>query len=69
MAVYSLRLALSTTLVGTLFVGTAASGQPLAGPVLAVTLLAWSALSLHASVRRISLAAVRARVVMVVAAG
>jgi hypothetical protein len=69
MAVYSLRLALSTTLVGTLFVAAAASGQPLAGPVLAVTLLAWSALSLHASLRRISLPAVRARVVMVVAAG
>jgi hypothetical protein len=69
MAVYSLRLALSTTLVGTLFVGAAASGQLLAGPVLAACLVAWSVASLRASISRLSIAAIRARVVMTVAAG
>jgi hypothetical protein len=69
MAVYSLRLALSTTFTGTLFVGAAASGVPLAGPLLAVVPLLVATRSVRRSLRLFDAPAVRARVVSVVAAG
>jgi hypothetical protein len=69
MTVYSLRLALATTLVGTLFVACAESRVAAAGPVLGLLVLAWAARSLRRTLRTFDTPAVRARVVSVVAAG
>lgn len=69
MAVYSLRLALSTTLVGTLFVGAAESGSVLAGPAIGVLVVLWALRSLERTFRAFGVPAVRARVISVVASG
>lgn len=69
MAVYSLRLALSTTTLGSLFVGAAESGVAIAGVVLAALYVAWAARSLRRTLRKFDRPEVRSRVVTVVASG
>lgn len=69
MTVYSLRLAISTTLVGSLFVGAGVSGAPLAGPILGLLVLGWVVGSLRRTFRVFAEPATRARVVTVVATG
>ncbi|MCU1587930.1 MAG: hypothetical protein JWN31_1423 [Frankiales bacterium] len=69
MTVYSLRLALATTVVGSLFVGAGASGVAAAGPVLGLLVLAWVVRSLRKTFAAFDVSATRARVICVVANG
>ena len=69
MTVYSLRLALSTTTIGTLFVGAGASGVVLAGPALGLLVLVWACWSLRRTFRGFDRPGVRAHVLTVVATG
>ncbi len=69
MAVYSLRLTVTTTFVGLLFVGAASSGALLLGPALAGVALLRAGWSLRSSVRRFERADVRAHVITTVAFG
>jgi hypothetical protein len=69
MTVYSLRLALSTTVLGTLFVAAAASGVPLSGAIFGLLVLTWAGRSLSSTLRTFEQPRTRARVVSVVAAG
>ena len=69
MAVYSLRLALTTTFLGMLFVGAGASGEPVAGLLVGLVVALLAAASLRRTFRTFDAPAARARVVMVVAAG
>jgi hypothetical protein len=69
MTVYSLRLALSTTVLGTLFVAAAASGVPLSGAIFGLLVLTWAGRSLSSTLRTFEQPRTRALVVSVVAAG
>ncbi|MGB8649213.1 MAG: hypothetical protein WCD35_00990, partial [Mycobacteriales bacterium] len=69
MAVYSLRLALSTTVAGTLFVAAGESGVPMTGPALAGVVLLWAARSLGRTLSAFDDPVARAYVICTVAAG